>query len=249
MAVQPLGPSPVPAGLTPATAASSVERVTDRPRWLAQVLAVLVDGQDAAAAAEWTRRLDGELERLRGRVPFSVVHDWHAHAVTPMLVSANERRGEDPQVQRSVQRLHLRALAGERVAEAEWVAALEPALREVYRHAYAYADAYATARANAHAYATANGFSLTGAVEFADSYAELNTSANAESYADANAMANARAAAAAYAAADPAAYAESYPFAFVIAVVQGQSDEAEQRRAACQRLADGLVGCLARAGV
>lgn len=216
-----------------------------QPLWLAQVVAVLADGQDAAAANDWARRIDDELERLGGRVPFSVVHDWQAHTVAPMLA-------ESSALHRSVGLLHARALAGERVTEAEWIAVLVPALRELYRDAYAYADAYATARANAHAYATANGFSENGAIEFADGYAKLNTDANVRSYADANAIANARALAAAFTAADERAFAECYPFAHVHAVAHavahtGQDDAAERRRAAYARLADGLAESLARA--
>jgi hypothetical protein len=230
---------------------------SDLPPWLAQVVAVLSDGQNPAAATDWMRRIHDELERLDGRVPFSVVHDWQANTVAPMLVEAGARRGGAAALQQSVQALHARALAGERVAEAEWIAALEPALRELYRDAYAYADAYATARTNALAYANANGFSENGAIEFADGYAKLNTSANVRSYADANAIANARALAAAYATADAQAYTECYPFAYVHACAYatahaGQDEQhdtgiTERHRAAYAQLADGLADSLARA--
>jgi hypothetical protein len=231
----------------------------DMPAWLVQVAAVLFDGQAAATAKAWARRIHGELERLGGRVPFGVVHDWHAHTVAPMLAQACERLGGAAGPQESVRSLHARALAGERIGEAEWVAVLEPALLQVYRHAFSYAAAYATARASAHAYATANGYSADAAIEFAENYAELSTDANAQSYADANAKANAKAAAAAYAAADDQAYAESYPFAQVAAYVAayvaafaGQdvaAGQARRRRLAYRYLSDGLAESLARAAV
>ncbi|MFJ4920285.1 SpcZ [Streptomyces sp. NPDC088725] len=229
----------------------------DVPAWPAQVVSVLFNGQDAAGAKGWARRVHTELVRLDGHVPFTVVHDWHAGTVMPLLAEANERHGEGAGAQQAVQRLHARAATGERVAEDEWRAALGPALREVYRHAYAYEDAFATASANARAYATANGYDEDKAVAFGETYATLNTTANATSYADANALANTAATASAYAAADARAYAEAYPFASVHAYALAHAhahtgqDEAAERderlRVAYGRLADGLADSLARA--
>ncbi|KOG87476.1 hypothetical protein ADK38_25235, partial [Streptomyces varsoviensis] len=48
------------------------------PPWYAQVIGVLFEGQEAATAVAWARRVHGELGRLGGEVPFAVVHDWHA---------------------------------------------------------------------------------------------------------------------------------------------------------------------------
>ncbi|AYN43229.1 SpcZ [Streptomyces dangxiongensis] len=230
------------------------------PDWLWQVIAVLYDGQDAAAAAkDWALRLHDELGRLGGRVPFAVVHDWHARAVAPMLAEACARRGLPRGPQEAVRDMHVRALAGERPGEAEWEAVLEPALREAYRLAYAYAEAFAQAYAGAHAYAVANAYGEGRAAEFASGYAELNTGANAASFAVGNALANAGASAAAWAAADAHAYAEAWPFAHVRVYAHAWAgrdgtaapDEADAQarwlRAAYRRLADGLVECLARA--
>jgi len=224
----------------------------EMPSWLWQMAAVLFDGQDAATSTDWARRLYLELERLGGRVPFSVVHDWHAHIVAPMLAESSERRGGDVGLQRAVQQLHARALAKEHVEEAEWKAALGPALQEVYAHAYAYAEAYATARANCYAFAIANDYGEEKSADYAESYAKLNTSANERSYADAHSMANTRAAAAAYSTADAQAYAEAYPSAHVHVYAHAWANQGElagqdeRRRAAYRRLADGLTDSLAR---
>ncbi|KNB50965.1 hypothetical protein AC230_19410 [Streptomyces caatingaensis] len=210
------------------------------PGWLAQVAGALWAGREPEAAGEWARRLYDACARLDGRVPFGVVHDWHARTVVPP-------QGE------AVRALHIRALAGEPVAEDVWAAALEPALRDVHRRAYPYADAFATAAATARAWARENDYGEAEAEEFADGYARLNTGANVTSYADANAMVHARALAAAYAAADADAYAACCPFATVNAhafALAGQ-DTAEGReerlRAAYGRLADGLADSLERA--
>ncbi|MET9450566.1 SpcZ [Streptomyces cinerochromogenes] len=229
------------------------------PDWLWQVVTVLHDGQDAAAAGDWAARLHGELARLGGRVPFSVVHDWHARTVAPVLAEASVRRGRPREPQDAVRDLHLRALAGEPVTTAEWEAVLLPALREAYRLAYAYADAFAQAYAGAHAYAVAHDYGAERAAEFAGEYAGLNTGANAASFAEGNALANAGATAAAWAAADARAYAEAWPFAHVqvyalawagreraAAGEEGGDAQRERLRSVCRRLADGLVGGLAR---
>ena len=238
------------------------EPAAGMPAWLAQLVAALIDGQQPGTADDWARRLQAELVRLDGEVPFTVVHDWHARTVAPLL----EQACADGSVQRAVGRLHAAALAGRSVTEPEWAAALEPALREVYQRAYGYSDAYAVNYANAEVYGTANGFGEAGTREYATYYAELATGANLRAYADANAIANARACAAAFATADPAAYAESYPYAAVRAYAQALADPAgsaaefgdsgtaaaqrdAHRWAAYHRLADGLLGSLGRAVV
>ncbi|MFE0057865.1 SpcZ [Streptomyces sp. NPDC059003] len=221
--------------------------------WVTQVAAALFGGQDADTARVWAVRVHEDLVRLGGRVPFTVVHDWHAHTVVPLLAEAGARRGGDGAAQEAVRALHERALAGERAGEAEWAAALGPALTEVYRYAYAYAEAYATAAANARGYAMDNDFGEEKAAEFATMYAKLNTDANARSYADANAIAHTRLLAAAFAGADEEAFAAAYPFAYVHAYALADAERAEQEgraeryRAACGRLADGFTESLARA--
>ncbi|WP_328760467.1 SpcZ [Streptomyces sp. NBC_00271] len=223
------------------------------------MIAVLYDGQDAAAAKGWALRLHGELERLGGQVPLAVVHDWHVHGVVPMLAEANARHGGSAEPQQVVGRLHTRALAGEHISEAEWNAALVPALRDVYRLAYAYGDAFSNAYAGAHAYAIDNDYGQERADGFARTYAELNTTANARSFADANALTHAGAAADAFTAADAQTYAEAWPFAHVQVYAhacahQGGSaangrtaDQDERLRATYRHLADRLTDSLARA--
>jgi len=261
--------------------------------WLQQLLTALHDGQDPATAARWGQRIADSLLTLRraegdGQLPFEVVHDWQARCVVPLMLQAAAPAGNEPaSVERpasgsadgepmgkaamaSLPRMHERAAAGERFGEADWRAAIEPALRQLYRHAYGYAEAYATARASASAYASANDFSEQGALEFADSYAKLSTDANRQSYTEANAVANAALLAAAYASGDLRAYAQTYPFALAHACAHayansagqaaateagspgeigsagGQPGPAERRQAAYTRLAGGLADSLSR---
>ncbi|MEU3573821.1 SpcZ [Kitasatospora sp. NPDC036755] len=219
------------------------------PPWLAQVAEALSDGMDADAARAWARRVHREVERLDGRVPFSVVHDWYCSAVGPLLAEASARLGGSTAPHRAVLALHERAVDGGPVDEGTWRAALEPGLRELYRHVYPSAEAHAAAAAAAGAYALANGYDEAEAARFGETYAELNTTANVRSHTDANALANAAAMAAAYAAADPAAYAATWPAARVRAVVRVHADRNDERgeRAAWARLAEGLADGLARA--
>ncbi|MGK5518364.1 hypothetical protein ACSNN9_03315 [Micromonospora sp. URMC 107] len=213
------------------------------PAWLAAVLAALAEGHDPATLAAWRRRVDGELDRLAGRVPFRVVYDWHAR------VLASTPGGE---AGRMVGDLLRRALAGDPAGADEWRGALRPALRELYRAAYPYADARAVAYANAHAYATAHGYGPDEAVGFATHYADLSTGANAEAFADANAIANADALAGALALADAPAYAETHPAALVRAYAlaaahrAGAAGAPRVLRAAYGRLADALAESLSR---
>ena len=205
--------------------------------WLAQVVTALFDGQEPAAAHDWAARVHADLVRLDGRVPFAVVHDWHAETVAPLLDEVCEG-------QAAVGALHARALAGSPVAQPQWTAALEPALRDVYRRAYAYDDAYRVNYDSAHVYGTANGFGEEGTREYATYYAELATGANLRAYADANAIANARACATAFAAADPVRYAESYPYAaarayaLALANADGACDRSGRDRTAHAQLAE-----------
>ncbi|HEX8078898.1 MAG TPA: hypothetical protein VF557_01675 [Jatrophihabitans sp.] len=232
------------------------------PAWLPQLLMTLYDGQDPGTAAGWARRIADSL----GQAPFEVVHDWQARTVVPLILRACEpavpeqvtdQPSPDEAAGADLQRMHARAAAGERFGEADWRAAIEPALRTLYQQAYGYAEAYATARASAIAYAHANDFSESGAIQFADSYAKMSTDSNRKSYAESNAVANAAVLAAAYASGDAQAYADSYPFALVHACAHAcanQADQAgdeattqvERRQAAYTRLAEGLADSLAR---
>ncbi|MEU4382076.1 hypothetical protein [Micromonospora echinofusca] len=187
------------------------------PAWLAAVLAALAESHDPATAPHWRRRVDVELDRLAGRVPFRVVYDWHARVLAPAP-------GGD--AGRLVHDLHRRALTGDRAGAHEWRDALRPALRELYRAAYPYAEARAVAHANAHAYATANGYGPDEVAGFAAHYADLSTGANAAAFADANALAVADALAQALARADASAYAEAYPAALARAYALAAANRA-----------------------
>ncbi len=209
------------------------------PPWLAQVVAALSDGQEPGTARAWAARIHADIVRLDGRVPFAVVHHWHAGTVAPLL-------GRVCEGQAAVGALHARALAGSLVTQPQWAAALEPALRAVYRRAYAYDDAYRVNYDSAHAYGTANGFGEQGTREYAAYYADLATNANRDAFADANAIANANACSFAFATADPVAYADTYPYAATRAyafALAGAPTAAEPHA----RLAAGLAKSLARA--
>jgi hypothetical protein len=216
------------------------------PDWLAQVVAALATGQEPAGPQGWAECIRDDLARLRGRVPFSVVHDWHAGTIAPLL-------GEVCDNQEAAGALHARALAGSAVTEAEWTAALEPALRQVYHRAYAYDQAYRVNYESAVAYGTANGFGEEGTREYAAYYAELATGANRRAFADASAIACARACAAAFATADPVAYAGTCPYAaaraYARALAGGGQDGGRgvPEPAPYLRLADGLAASLGRA--
>lgn len=227
-----------------------IGKAGDLPAWLQQVVTTLFHGQDRDAAARWARRLFEELHRSGWQLPLEAVHDWMARTVVPMASAGSVDAA-------GLRELHARAAAGERFGEADWLAALEPALRELYRDAYDYATAYATARASASAYAKANDFSPEGAVRFADSYAEDSTGANRQSYAESNASATAAALARAYATADVQAFGAAYPFALLHACAHAsanratETDEASgagraaRRQAGYAHLADGLVDSVA----
>lgn len=245
------------------------------PAWLAQLVTALAGGLEPGAARALTARIDADVARLGGLVPFAVVHDWHAATVVPLLRAVCADQAQ-------VGELHARALAGSPVAAARWRDALEPALREIYYLAYPYDDAYQANYESAQVYGTAHDFGEAGTREYATYYAELATGANRRAHADANAIACARACAAAFAAADPAGYARTYPAAAARAYARALAssggaralaspggaralassgyaralassgdaagDQAARVRAASARLAAGLAASLGRAG-
>ena len=127
---------------------------TIMPRWLAQMVPGFFDRQKAEDAFAWGKGFTAELARLDGNVPFNVIHDWHANTVCQLGIDAAEKRGRDPAPHKSLQAMHLRALAGEKISEDEW----RPVLRDAYAYANADADAYADAYAYANADAYANAY-------------------------------------------------------------------------------------------
>ena len=189
------------------------------PRWLAQMVPGFFDRQKEADAFLWGIYFTEQLARLNGKIPFIVIHDWHANTVCVLGIEAAERLGRDPAPHKALQALHLRALAGEKIAAEEW----RPVLKDAYAHAYAYAYAYANADADAYAYAYA----------YADAYAYANANANA--YANA------------YAYADADAYADAYAYAYAYAYANANAyadADAYAHAYAWKRLADGMTDAL-----
>lgn len=206
------------------------------PAWIARLLDALYEGLLAEDAnfQDWAAKVHAELVRLTGQLPFSVVHDWHANTVLPLL---DQVCGPSELVG-----LHAQAGAGKGIPAETWWAALEPVLRVIYDRAYDYGSGYAVNYANAEVYGLANDFGEEGTREYASYYAELATGANRRASADANAIAVGRALAGCFAAADPVGYAESFPDATVRAYAQAACASGAYRQ-----LADGLVDSLARA--
>jgi hypothetical protein len=235
--------------------ASGRRRVGENPEatpgWVSQVTDTLLEAAEEHAEADWSRRLHEESHRLEGRVRFSVMHDWYCTSVGPLLAEAAARRDSDAGAQETVRLLHERALAGEKVTEDTWRAALEPALREVYRLAYAYSEAYERASAAASSFAVSRGQSEAEAREYGELYAHLNTEASARVHAEANAAANAAALASAFASADAKVYASAWPGALVrawtAAYAGEESEDGVLRREAIVRLGSGLADALERA--
>ena len=151
------------------------------PRWLARMVPEFFDRQKQDDAFAWGLAFTDQLKRIDGKVPFSVIHDWHANTVCQLGIDAAEKRERDPAPHKALQALHLRALAGEKISANEG----RPVLKNAYAYAYAYANAYADADANADANAYAD------ADAYANAYA--NADANAYAYAYANAYADANA--------------------------------------------------------
>lgn len=133
------------------------------PRWLAQMVPAFFDRQKKADALMWGLAFTDELARIDGQVPFSVVHDWHANTVCQLGIDAAEKRGRDPAPHKALQALHLRALAGEKIAADEW----RPVLKDAYTYADAYAYTYADAYADADAYANAYAYAYADAYAYA----------------------------------------------------------------------------------
>jgi hypothetical protein len=138
------------------------------PRWLAQMVPGFFDRQQQEDAFEWGKRFTAELARIDGKVPFSVIHDWHANTVCQLGIAAAEKRGRDPAPHKALQALHLRALGGEKIAADEW----RPVLREAY---YDYFDADFYSDSYSYAYAHSDAYSYTNAnadvYDYADAYA------------------------------------------------------------------------------
>src|SRR5258708_24700216 len=72
-----------------------------------------------------------------GRLPFSVIHDWHSNVVEPFAIKFSKRRGPNPwryvEHPRELQALHARALSGDKITAGEW----HPVLRDAFLHIFA----------------------------------------------------------------------------------------------------------------
>jgi hypothetical protein len=150
------------------------------PRWLANRVSYFFDYQKKHDALVWGEAFYAALARIDGKVPFSVVHDWHANTVCPLAIDVATKRARDVDPHLALQELHKRALIGEKISADEWKPVLRSAYAYVYADAYsyAYADAYADAIAYADADANADADAYADAIAYADA------DANADAYAD-----------------------------------------------------------------
>ena len=155
------------------------------PRWLAQMVPWFFDKQKENDAKAWGMAFYAELKRLDGKIPFSVMYDWQANVVSPVVIEAEIKRGKDPAPHVAHQAIHARALAGDIAPKEEWVKILRPA----------YADAHANSNADAHANSNADANANAYAYAYAAPYAYADTDAYADAYA--------------YAYADTAAYTDA----------------------------------------
>ena len=131
------------------------------------------------AAQAWGVKFYRELARLDGHIPFSVIHDWHANTIAPLVIDISNRVGPNPwrgaDHPKALQDLHAGALAGRSIAANEWRAVLRDAFAHIHAggrlgpavtatqrftldetvamNADAYAGAYASADADAFAHA------------------------------------------------------------------------------------------------
>ncbi len=115
---------------------------TVMPLWLAEAAPRLFEsrfpfGYDLPApedARMWGLKFYGELKRLDGKVPFSVVHDWHANTIGPVIVNFSMRPGTHPwrhaERPKALQVLHTEALAGRLIPADKW----RPVLDEAFLH-------------------------------------------------------------------------------------------------------------------
>jgi len=160
------------------------------PRWLAQMVPWLFDGQSKADALAWGSRFYSELARLNGSVPFSVIHDWQSNIVGPLAIEVSTKRCRKVETHEALKAMHADALAGKSFTADEWRPVLKAAFFDADAYAYANADAYAYANAYANAYAYADADAYADA--YANAYAYAYADAYAYAYADAYAYANAK---------------------------------------------------------
>lgn len=208
--------------------------------WFDQVVELMPHGIDRQAR---------ELAAPDGAVPFRVIHDWHEHSISPLVLESCLRRGLSVGEHENVLGLQRRSSHGEMVTEQTWCGTLEPALNAIYRHAYPYEQAFAAAAHAADTYARSHDYPEDAAKRFATHYATTNTDANVRVSCAANAKANARAYARAFARSDHGLLTRAYPAAYVRACVSMACPPHSDRSAVYARLGKGLLDSLQRCGV
>ena len=132
------------------------------PRWLAQMVPWFFDNQPLDDAKDWGLRFYAELKRLKGVVPFSVIHDWQANVVGPLAIECAEKRGGDSAVHKALAEMQWKALTGQKFTTDEWRPVLKAAFYEIYIFRYR-ADAYAAYAYAAYAAADADAYAADAA--------------------------------------------------------------------------------------
>ncbi len=140
------------------------------PRWLALLVPWLFDNQTKADALDWGSRFYCELARLDGRVPFSVVHDWHGNVVGALAVERSAKRGSKVETHEALRAMHAEVLTGKSFTADEWSPVLKAAFIDsaAFSSANANDNAFASALASADASASANAYAYACANEDAD---------------------------------------------------------------------------------
>ena len=106
------------------------------PLWLSHSAFRLFRGQSLDSAKAWGSQFYAELKRLDGRVPFSVVHDWHANIVEPFVIEFSQRPEPNPWRSagrpQALQALHASALGGDKIPADEWYRVLHDAFLHIF---------------------------------------------------------------------------------------------------------------------
>jgi hypothetical protein len=231
------GPSDCPPQIMPLWLAKAADTLFDAS--LIQAAPMFPDG----SAKTWGLRFYGELKRLDGKVPFSVIHDWHANTIGPLVVEFSGRREPNPWLgedgPKALEDMHVAALAGRQIAANEW----RPVLRDAFRHIHARGRL-------GPAVTITKRYTLDETIAMsADAYANAYGKRNAEMFAHAHW--NSDAGLDAYAGCAVDAYGIVQSHAKLLADPDPNYDHyqslgVQHRITALARLAVGLVECLAR---
>ena len=163
------------------------------PRWLAQMVPYFFDGMETADAKQWGLEFYEQLARIKGAVPFRVVHDWQANFVGPLAIETAEKQGRDVEAHKALADMQAKALGGTAITDDEWRPVLKAAFYDLYKWLYrANADAAAYVYAAADAYAAAAADAYADAYAYVNAYVNANANADGDAYADAYAYVNAK---------------------------------------------------------